>query len=169
MASTNFLDATLNELPAGAVYIVGVAIFDKTTSQQGDSAKRLLVVQRAATEESFPNWWTLPGGKIEAGETVREAIFRETREEANLVVDEVVKEIEEMAWTEADDRPGISTQYRQLNFITTVNRPVRVQLEPQELSDWKWIEKKDIEALHCTMEMRKVLMSAFESDEESDT
>jgi mutator protein MutT len=35
----------------------------------------------------FPGWWTLPGGRMEAGETPQAAIERELREEIEVVPD----------------------------------------------------------------------------------
>lgn len=45
---------------------------------------RLVLVQRA--HEPYRGWWGLPGGAVELGETVAEALEREVREETGLVV-----------------------------------------------------------------------------------
>lgn len=49
-----------------------------------DDAGRLLLVQRA--NEPSRGLWSLPGGRIEAGETAREAAVREVFEETGLRV-----------------------------------------------------------------------------------
>lgn len=48
---------------------------------QGDE---VLVVERG--NEPWRGWWSLPGGVVETGETLREAVQRETREETGLDV-----------------------------------------------------------------------------------
>lgn len=45
---------------------------------------RLVLIQRA--HEPFKGWWGLPGGAVELGETVKEALEREVREETGLLV-----------------------------------------------------------------------------------
>jgi 8-oxo-dGTP diphosphatase len=49
-----------------------------------DGAGRLLVVQRA--REPSAGTWSLPGGRVEPGETDAEAVTREVREETGLTV-----------------------------------------------------------------------------------
>ncbi len=46
----------------------------------------VLLLQRSQTT-SRPGQWGLPGGSIEANETLEEAVIRETKEEAGLVVE----------------------------------------------------------------------------------
>jgi len=61
---------------------------------------RILAAQRAygdgALEESEKDWWEFPGGKIEKGETAREAVAREILEElgAKIEVGEKIATIE---------------------------------------------------------------------------
>lgn len=45
----------------------------------------LLLIQRAT--EPGAGRWSLPGGRVERGETMQEAVARETSEEAGLAVD----------------------------------------------------------------------------------
>jgi hypothetical protein len=91
------LDSTSTDLAPGKRYVVGAAIFRKGThGPSSPPSPQLLVLKRAPTETSFPNLWEIPCGHVDAGETVRQALARETREETALKVDGVVGELEEM-------------------------------------------------------------------------
>lgn len=46
--------------------------------------RRLVLVERA--HDPYRGWWGLPGGAVELGETVEEALRREVREETGLLV-----------------------------------------------------------------------------------
>lgn len=49
-----------------------------------DSQGRLLLTKRAPEKVSFPNYWENSGGAAQAGETSRQAIAREVREETGI-------------------------------------------------------------------------------------
>ncbi|MFD9895491.1 NUDIX hydrolase [Amycolatopsis sp. NPDC059027] len=66
----------MDDSPRGSIRSVGAILHD------GEG--RLLLVQRA--HEPGAGLWTLPGGKVEAGETDEQALVRELREETNLDV-----------------------------------------------------------------------------------
>ncbi|MEJ5367902.1 MAG: NUDIX hydrolase [Bryobacteraceae bacterium] len=55
---------------------VGAVIFD-----QG----RVLLIERG--QEPLKGWWTLPGGLVETGERLDQALRREVREETGLIVE----------------------------------------------------------------------------------
>jgi 8-oxo-dGTP diphosphatase len=63
-------------MPPQSVPCVGAIIKD------GDG--RLLLIKRG--HEPGAGLWSLPGGRIEAGETDEEAVIREIREETGLIV-----------------------------------------------------------------------------------
>jgi mutator protein MutT len=54
-----------------------------------DAEGRVLLCKRAAYKKIAPGVWHMPGGAIEAGETLAETIARELREELGLTVGEV--------------------------------------------------------------------------------
>ena len=45
---------------------------------------KVLILKRSLAEKYCPNFWDLPGGKVENGETLQEAAVRETKEECGL-------------------------------------------------------------------------------------
>lgn len=52
-----------------------------------DSRGRCLVIRRSAASKHNPGGWDLPGGKIDPGETVDDALVREVAEETGLAID----------------------------------------------------------------------------------
>ena len=53
----------------------------------------ILLCRRKASEKRFPLKWEFPGGKVEAGESTREAMVRELKEELGICVSEMQKAI----------------------------------------------------------------------------
>ena len=73
---------------------VGAIIFD------GD---RVLLVERAG--EPLKGWWSIPGGLVETGETIEQALRRETREETGLELEQITRfDLFERIMRDADGR-----------------------------------------------------------------
>ena len=65
---------------------------------------RILMAQRG--KEPLKGWWSLPGGAVEAGETLETAIRREVLEETGLIVEPLrVHEIFERILRDAEGAP----------------------------------------------------------------
>jgi len=78
------LSKFLEERPSYDTLAVGAFIF--APSHLGSPpTPRLLLIQRATTEQSFPNLWEIPGGGSELGDpTILHSVAREVFEEAGL-------------------------------------------------------------------------------------
>ena len=49
----------------------------------------------------------------------------------------------------------------QLNYVVTVQEG-DVKLNPDEHSDWQWVQEGQVEDFYMTAEMRKVVKNAFQ-------
>jgi 8-oxo-dGTP diphosphatase len=67
------------EYPSAPLVGVGAVIVDASTNE-----KRVVVIKRG--RPPLEGEWSIPGGLVELGETVREAAVREALEETGLVV-----------------------------------------------------------------------------------
>ena len=109
------------------INVVGAIIVDGT---------KVLAARRGA-EMSLPGMWEFPGGKIEAGETPREALIRELQEEL-LCTAEIGHEV-------------VSTRHEyDLGFVTlTTFYSKLLDDEPRltEHSEIRWLEAANLNAV----------------------
>ena len=134
--------------------MIGAAIFQNIESKNPS----LLLLKRTSHEDVFPNVWELPGGHVEVtDESVVHAVAREVLEETHLIVSNIVGEIEETTWESKDQ----SKSNIQLNHVVTVQEG-DVKLNPEEHSDWQWVQEGQVEGLYMTAEMREVVNDAFQ-------
>ena len=50
--------------------------------------EKIILTKRAPSVKNFPKYWEFPGGKVEDGETLIQALIRELHEELNIIVNE---------------------------------------------------------------------------------
>jgi ADP-ribose pyrophosphatase YjhB (NUDIX family) len=130
------------------VVAVGVVLLD------GD---RVLLVQRG--RPPGVGRWTVPGGKVELGESLEAAAARELHEETGLsatlgpiveVLDRVVR----------DDAGGIAFHYVILDFIGT--RPTGTLQARSDCTDARWLRLDELATLDTTDGLEPVLRRAIE-------
>ena len=100
----------------------------------------LLMVQRA--QEPGKGLWSLPGGRVEKGEYLAEALRREVLEETGLVVD-----VGELAGIL--EVPGEELHYVILDYNATVVGDPTVRAGT-DASDVRWIPLDRVAHMECT-------------------
>lgn len=95
--------------------------------------RKLLLIQRSATDASGAGTWEGVGGSIEPGESPEEAILREIREEVGI--EDIA--IERLAYTSLchGDEPMLIIAY----LCSTQSQAVRLSDEHQA---WRWVDKQ---------------------------
>jgi 8-oxo-dGTP diphosphatase len=115
--------------------------------REGDGA--VLLVRRA--HAPAVGTWTLPGGKVEPGETVERAVVREVREETALDVTPVVV-VEELELA----REGFS--YRIVDFLCRVTGGEA--RAGDDVDAVQWVRPADETTLALTPEVMRVIARA---------
>jgi 8-oxo-dGTP diphosphatase len=106
-----------------------------------DPAGRLLLIQRG--KEPALGCWSVPGGRVEPGETLVEAVLREVREEAGIEVvgEDLVGVVERAA-------PDGSV-YVIYDFACTPAGPLDV-LAGDDADDAGWFTADEVRRLECS-------------------
>jgi 8-oxo-dGTP diphosphatase len=146
------------EYPERPIPGVGAVVLRKV-----DGRAEVLLIRRGS--EPLAGGWSLPGGAIEIGETVREACVRETLEETGLAV-EVLAEIETVDIIHRDAEGRV--QYHYL-IVDVLCRVIEGQLRAgTDASDAVWADvRRVLEAGDFALTARActVIRSALIMDE----
>ena len=117
---------------------------------------QVLVVRR--TNPPLQGEWSIPGGLVDTGETTKEAVVREIREETNLTIEPVeLVEVFERILRDADSR----VQY---HFVVTDYLCRLLSGEPRpgtDVSDMRWARVEELQVLGITPETTAVIRKAL--------
>jgi 8-oxo-dGTP diphosphatase len=106
-----------------------------------DDAGRIVVVRRGhAPSEGL---WSLPGGRVEPGETLVEAVKREVREETGLDV-----EVHQMVGR-IDIAHG-AVVYDVSDFAATVHGTPSALVCGDDAVDARWVTRRELAELHTS-------------------
>ena len=133
--------------PLRPVLGVGALIFE------GD---RILLVQRG--KEPLAGYWSLPGGGVETGERLEDAIVREVLEETGLTVtaDSLATVFERLMH---DESGGCEYHYVLIDFYCTIQGG---ELQPgDDSSAVRWFELSELEGLKLTSGTRDVVTRCY--------
>lgn len=107
-----------------------------------DTSGRLLVVRRK--HEPAAGRWSLPGGRVESGESLTAAVEREVREETGLRVQvgEVIGTVEIPF--------GDGQAYVVTDFRATPLEPAAVPVAGDDARAVTWVSREELAALDCS-------------------
>ncbi|GAA2233727.1 NUDIX hydrolase [Kitasatospora cystarginea] len=91
---------------------------------------RVLLVRRNP-DDYMGGMWEIPSGTVEAGETILDALYRETAEETGLTIDQVTGYVGHFDYQ--NSRGGTT---RQFNFAVTVDKTEPVILTEHDAHQW---------------------------------
>lgn len=99
---------------------------------------KILLVKRGTVV--FKGYWALPGGRVDSGETIEQAVVREVKEETGFDV-KIVKKIGE--YHEIGVQDGIEYDYHPACFLV---KPMggKIRRQEKEIEDIKLVDLEDI-------------------------
>ena len=117
---------------------------------------RILLVQRG--KQPLKGWWSLPGGVVETGEHLMDAIKREVREETGIDVEPLlVVEIFERIMRDKEGKPEY--HYVLIDYLCKAKGG-----EPtpgDDASAVEWVKRKDLASRKVTEGTLQVIEVAF--------
>ena len=120
-------------------------------------AGKVLVVRRARPPAN--GLFSLPGGVVETGETLHEAVTREVREETSIAIEPVaLAGFRETIVRDKDNRV-------ERHFVILPFAARWIAGEPvlnEELSEWRWVDQSQIALLETTPGLAGIVSAAFE-------
>ena len=107
----------------------------------------LFVYQRSYQRRLFPGCWDIPGGHVEPGESLQEALAREVYEETGWTLARVIDVVEIFDY-EVTDSAGEFVARRVFDFLVEVSGDLeRPRLEAWEATRFRWVGPGDVEVL----------------------
>jgi 8-oxo-dGTP diphosphatase len=139
------------EYPESPLVGVGAVIVDDHSDDH-----RVLLIRRG--QPPLLGEWSLPGGILECGETLREAVAREAREETGLVVEagEMLGVYERLM---RGDEGRVRYHYVLIDFLC---RPLGGDLKAEsDAADVRWFTRHELPALNLAHDANDVVLKGL--------
>mgnify|MGYP003976956331 FL=1 len=132
-------------------HIVAVTAFIKDKD-------KILVVKRRNDEIAFPGKWTVPGGKVERGQTILEALKREVYEEVGLEIENWKKYLEDFTFVRPDGHNVVGA-----SFLVKA-KSFNVVLDQRDFEEFKWVGVEELDSLDLIQGIKKEAKLALKED-----
>jgi 8-oxo-dGTP diphosphatase len=118
---------------------------------------RVLLIKRG--QPPLQGQWSLPGGVVEIGETLREAVVREVREETGLEV-EAGAVIEVLDRVQRADDGRVEYHYVIIDYRCLVRGGIMACASDAEAAEW--VAAAEVSGYGVTPAVKRVVEKAFE-------
>jgi len=119
-----------------------------------DDQQRVLLTQRCI--EPFCDQWVMPGGKIDHGESILDALHREVREEVGLEIqiDRLIDVYEHVGIGDDNDHYVIL-------YYSARPRSGDLRINPDEVTKAVWVQTDHLNKVRMTPGTRHILAQMF--------
>lgn len=114
-------------------------------------SKLFLAKKKNKKHLTYPGFWHLPGGGVETGETKKQSLLREIFEETGLDLSKqslkLIRSTDKARVNKLLDGKRIIVKMSFFVYKVVINKEakdIKIELEDDEFSEYKWIEPKDI-------------------------
>jgi len=120
---------------------------------------RVLLLRRSPRSPQYPSYWDLPGGGVEEGETLEQALRREVKEETRLRV-RVGKMVHAaiLTWP-LDD--GTLVPSLGITFACAIERKAVPHLSPEEHSEFAWVDREHLSGFRMSRLCTEAVRAGF--------
>lgn len=123
-----------------------------------NSMGKLFLQKRSPYIEPFAGCWDIPGGHVESGESLYDALSREIMEETGWELIQIIKIVEIIDWETKTEKT--CNKKREFDFLVEVNGDYEnPKLELLNFTEFRWIDFSEMEILQENLARGETLIS----------
>lgn len=116
--------------------------------------EKFLVLKRNSNEIAYPGKWAIPGGKLEKGERILDALKREVKEETALEIENFFNLLKDFTFVRKDGHNVVGLVFE----VKALSDKVII---PEDFEEFKWVTPQEFFELDYIPGMEEEVKLAF--------